>query len=92
MIKSDVVQRVSTALAEDERTAKYDISVIDKQGVVTLTGVVATEEAKTAAEEIAEAQPGVLEVINDLEIEAEGVAEDFAAHPPDVRGGLSRST
>jgi len=90
VIKSDVVKRVDTALAEDERTAEFEIDVVDAQGVVTLTGSVASSEAKSAAGEIAEAQEGVIEVINDLEVEAADIGDKVAAPPPDVRGGTSR--
>ncbi len=89
VIKSDVVKRVDTALAEDKRTAEFEINVIDEQGVVTLTGSVASPEAKTAAEDIAAAQAGVIEVINNLEVEETDIVEEIAAPPPDVRGGAS---
>jgi osmotically-inducible protein OsmY len=92
MIKSDVAQKVSKALAEDERTAECNISVVDKQGVVTLTGSVPVPEARAAAEEIAQEQPGVVEVINDVEVTQKELGEDLIANPPDVRGGLSRNT
>jgi osmotically-inducible protein OsmY len=90
VIKSDVAKRVDTALAEDERTAEFEIDVVDEQGVVTLTGSVASTEAKSAAEDITEAQAGVIEVINNLEVEETDIGEKIAAPPPDVRGGANR--
>lgn len=84
---SDVAERVSKALEEDERTADYTIDVADDQGVVNLTGAVDSEDVSAAAAKIAEAQEGVLEVVNDIEIEEEDIAEKIVTPPPDVRGG-----
>ncbi len=85
---SDVKKRVSKALAEDERTADYTIDVVDDQGIVTLTGAVDSEDVSAAAAEIAEAQEGVVEVVNDIEIKEEDIAEDIVTPPPDLRGGV----
>jgi hypothetical protein len=63
---SDVRERVEAALEEDERTADYDIEVIDQDGLITLQGEVASAEDKHAAQEIAEAQQGVIDVTNAL--------------------------
>ncbi|MFP4394562.1 MAG: BON domain-containing protein [Anaerolineales bacterium] len=87
-VVSDVKKRVSKALAEDERTAEYIIDVVDDQGVVTLTGAVDAEDVSAAAAEIAQAQEGVVEVINDIEVRDPDVAEDIVTPPPDVRGGV----
>ncbi len=65
---SDIVARVQSALLEDARTGKSGIEVVEHDGVITLTGVVDSEETREAAEEIAGQQEGVLEVINDLEV------------------------
>ena len=90
MIKSDVAKRVSTALAEDERTAEFDINVVAEPGMITLTGSVATPEAKASAGEIAEAQEGVIEVINDLVVEPSDIGDELVPPPPDVSGDTSR--
>jgi osmotically-inducible protein OsmY len=66
---SEIAARVRAALAQDPRTAEYSIEVIDENGLVTLKGKVNSEEAGRAAEEIASIQEGVIEVVNDLEIE-----------------------
>ena len=91
VMKSNVVKRVEDALAEDDRTAEFDINVVGKQGVVTLTGSVDALETKDAATEIAEQQESVLEVINDVEVTGSDLAEDVVPPPPDVRGGTTRS-
>jgi osmotically-inducible protein OsmY len=90
VLKSDVVKRVTTALAEDERTAAFDINVVDEQGVVTLTGTVEDSEAKSAAGEIAEKQAGVVEVVNDLVVQEPDIVDKIVTPPPDVRGGTNR--
>ena len=87
-IVSEVTKRVSKALEEDERTAEYTINVADDQGVVTLTGAVDAEDVSAAATEIAHAQEGVVEVINDIEVREPDIAEDIVTPPPDVRGGV----
>jgi osmotically-inducible protein OsmY len=68
MENPDVQQRVAAALEEDERTADYAIEVIDENGLVTLKGQVGSAEDKRAAEEIAEAQEGVIGVTNALTV------------------------
>jgi len=71
MVRSKVAERVSQALLEDERTSDYAISVADDNGVITLTGEVNTAETREAAGTVAEAEEGVIEVINDLSVESE---------------------
>jgi osmotically-inducible protein OsmY len=64
----DLQIQVSEALANDPRTAEAVIEVIVEQGLVTLQGTVKNEEIRRAAREIADAQPGVIEVIDDLAV------------------------
>ena len=69
-------RRVQEALSEDPRTENLTIEVVDENGIVTLTGTVPDQEARDAAEEITNQQDGVVQVINDLEVDSsEG---DFA--------------
>ncbi len=63
-----VMARVMAALMEDPRTGRYSIEVASEHGVVTLSGVVPSEEVKRVAEEITKQQPGVVAVINELEV------------------------
>ena len=63
---SDLRQRVEAALEKDERTADYVIEVIDQDGLITLKGKVGSDEHAQAAEEIAKAQEGVIDVTNAL--------------------------
>ncbi len=82
---SAVAERVMEALANDPRTAQYAIEVIDENGLVTLRGSVASAEDAIRAEEIASAQTGVLDVVNELEIEESG--EEPPIRPPGETGG-----
>lgn len=66
---SALVERVEKALLEDPRTEDCDIDVVNEGGVIKLLGVVDSETTRLIAEEIASSQEGVIEVINDLEVE-----------------------
>lgn len=61
---------VAAALANEPLTAAVVIEVVYEHGVVTLTGEVANEAIHAAAERVAHAQPGVLSVVNALEVRA----------------------
>jgi osmotically-inducible protein OsmY len=60
--------RVVAALRSHPATDIASIDVIARQGIVTLQGRVDDEGVKAAAGEIASRQPGVVEVINDLDV------------------------
>jgi len=66
--KSDLAVWIETALADNERTSDSQIEVLDDNGVITLTGVAANNEARMVAAEIAQSAPGVLSLTNDLEV------------------------
>lgn len=63
-----IMARVVAALAEDPRTSTAVIEVVSDRGVVTLSGTVDSMEIREAAQEIAAKQPGVVAVINALEV------------------------
>jgi osmotically-inducible protein OsmY/sporulation protein YlmC with PRC-barrel domain len=63
-----IAARVSAALAEDPRTALAPIDVSSSGGAVTLIGQVASGAVREAAEQIARSVPGVVMVINALEV------------------------
>ena len=69
--QSELVQRASAALQNDPRTSDAAIDVVDENGVVTLTGTVASDDGRQVAEEITHRQEGVIQVINELEIETD---------------------
>jgi osmotically-inducible protein OsmY len=65
---TELVGRITAALLADPRTANIPIEVIADRGVATLEGTVPSLEVKIAAEEIAQSVPGVVTVINELEV------------------------
>ncbi len=64
-----IMARVVAALADDPRTANAVIEVASDRGVVTLSGTVDSPEVRGAAQEIAARQPGVVAVVNALEVQ-----------------------
>jgi len=64
----DLQHQVQQALAEinDLRGARID--VLDNNGIVTLTGIVPTVEARDRAEAIVRGMDGVTSVINEVNV------------------------
>jgi osmotically-inducible protein OsmY len=56
--------KVKTRLMADSRVAALDIDVGGQNGIVTLKGSVKDEQEKAAAEEVARATEGVIDVVN----------------------------
>lgn len=80
---NEIERGVLEALEADERTRGEAIEVVDQQSVVTLKGSVSSDEARAAAAQIVEDQPGVEEVINDLRVvDEEGVGSDESPFVP----------
>jgi uncharacterized protein YrrD len=81
-----VTAHVTAALADDPMTDMAVIDVISEQGLVTLKGQVDSVEIRQAAEEIAKKQPGVVSVVNALEVEPDEdtptLAPWFFRRPP----------
>jgi len=65
---ASIEARVTAALQSNSHTSEAVIEVINDRGVITLEGSVESEAVRRAAEEIAESQPGVVAVINALEV------------------------
>jgi osmotically-inducible protein OsmY len=74
-----VQTRVMNALLNDPRTNVAVIEVVNESGVVTLKGQVDSADVRKAAEEIASSQPGVLSVVNALEVKPDDDTEWLAA-------------
>jgi len=68
MDRQSVAARVEASLDADPRTADAPISVSGMGGEVTLEGTVKSVAIRTAAEEIAKADPGVFMVVNELRV------------------------
>ncbi len=62
----DTERRVRQNLEEDPRTADYPIEVTNASGLISLGGVVPSQEVKSAAEAIAKQTEGVMTVSNEL--------------------------
>ena len=64
----DLQHQIQEALAEinDMRGARIDI--LDSNGIVTLTGIVPTVDARERAEAIVRGMDGVTNVINELNV------------------------
>lgn len=67
--RSKLAERISEELETDQRTADAAISVVDDNGLITLKGRVETYDVRDAAEAITASTEGVVEVVNDLEVE-----------------------
>ena len=65
---TDVAARVHEALMEDPRTRNAVVDVAFERGIATLTGTVASEEVRQAAEEVARQTSGVVTVVNELRL------------------------
>jgi hyperosmotically inducible protein len=62
--------KVKSALALSKTASAFDIDVDSDEGVVTLTGSVASEEARAAVAGIARDTAGVVEVVDRVQIDA----------------------
>lgn len=65
---ADVQNEIQSALQKDKRLADASINVQVTEQSVALSGTVATKDAKDAAEEIARAHSGGLEVKNLIKV------------------------
>jgi osmotically-inducible protein OsmY len=88
---------VKSALSLSKRLSGFDISVDTKGGVVTLTGEVPSEEAKSLAGEIARDTKGVKEVRNEITVNPGAQPSRESVHVEDteirsaVLEGIARS-
>ena len=97
--ESAISTAVSDALARDPRTARTVIDVSCLGGSVTLRGQVRTQEENAAAVEVARSVPGVVTVIDELEVRADAERKSWPAAAADslwalaagprLRGGVS---
>lgn len=67
-----ITTKVKTALANDSRVSAFDINVETQQGVVQLSGFVDSQEAISAATEVAQRVEGVKSVGNNLQLKTPG--------------------
>ncbi len=83
---SGLVQRVGSALQEEPVTRDAAVDVVDENGTITLTGLVASDDALQAAKEVAQQQEGVIQVINELRVEEGDQKGEKPAVVPLARG------
>jgi hyperosmotically inducible protein len=77
-------RKVKTALGLSKRLAGFDIDANASNGIVTLSGRVPSEDAKSLAGEIARDTPGVTEVKNDISIEPGAQPSSESVHVEDL--------
>lgn len=77
-------RKVKTALGLSKRLAGFDIDATANGGVVTLTGRVPSEDAKSLAGEIARDTSGVTEVRNEIAIEPGAQPSSESVHVEDL--------
>ena len=77
-------RKVKTALGLSKRLAGFDIDVNTSNGIVTLSGRVPSEDAKSLAGEIARDTPGVTEVKNEIAIEPGAQPSSESVHVEDL--------
>jgi osmotically-inducible protein OsmY len=70
-----ISDQVTDFLETDPRTRQAAIQVAHDRGIVTLSGRVDSPAIRTAAEEIAAGLPGVISVINALEVQNEQIGK-----------------
>jgi osmotically-inducible protein OsmY len=85
-----ITSQVTTALLQDPRTEVAVIEVISERGVVTLKGKVDSKEIRDAAEEIARRQPGVIALMNVLEVEPDEDTPSLLHRAPGMEGDEPR--
>jgi len=78
-------------LAADSRTPATEINVDTTGGVVTLFGMVPTQESKSAAQEIAKGVSGVKQVENKLEVVAAKQQDKVQARDEDVLANVKQA-
>ena len=64
----DLQLEVQEALAEINEMRGARIDVLDSNGVITLTGIVPTVDARERAESIVRGMSGVISVVNELDV------------------------
>lgn len=81
--------RVETQFAAEPLVNQHQIAVESREGVVTLDGVVSSQDARQRAEELARSTEGVVRVINTLEVSP--AAPATVGPRPDVPADLNQA-
>jgi osmotically-inducible protein OsmY len=83
--------KIKLALLANNPTSGFETEVDTKGGVVTLTGMVDTSEAKAAADEVAKKIDGVTSVNNQLQVVPEAKRTEVSATDDKIEDGISRA-
>jgi hyperosmotically inducible periplasmic protein len=78
-------------LAADSRTPATEINVDTTSGVVTLFGMVPSEDSKAAAAEIARGVHGVKRVDNEIEVVSSARQEMVQSRDEDIQAGVKKA-
>jgi hyperosmotically inducible protein len=78
-------------LASDSRTPATEINVDSRDGVVTLFGIVPSQESKSAAAEIARGVSGVKRVENQIEVVSSAKHEMVEARDEEIQEGVKKA-
>ena len=65
---SNLRNQVQTAFLEDDLLKDFGIEILDSNGVITLRGAIASRDARDRAEAVARDVPGVINVINEIDV------------------------
>lgn len=79
------------SLLADSRTPALDINVSTRAGVVTLFGIVHSQEAKAAATEVTRKVSGVKRVVNDLQVMTRAKEAAVKARDEDIERDVKRA-
>lgn len=86
-----ITTKVKTKLATDDSVKATQVNVDTKDRVVTLSGSVDTDVAKTRAVEIARATAGVRDVVDNLNVAGGPMASSDGSSPADANGNRTAS-
>jgi hyperosmotically inducible protein len=79
------------SLLTDSRTPALDINVETRAGVVTLFGIVHSQQAKAAAGEDARKVSGVKRVVNDLQVMTRAKEAAVKVRDEDIEGEVKKA-
>src|SRR4029077_7455568 len=81
---AELTSNIQTKLATDSGLQAKQLGLKAEGGTVTLTGTVDNDVQREAAARYAAAEPGVKQVINNLQVQAPAPTETAQAAPPPV--------
>jgi hyperosmotically inducible periplasmic protein len=86
-----ITMKVKLALLANNPTSGFETEVDTKEGVVTLTGIVDTNEAKAAADQEAKKIEGVKSVNNQLQVVPEAKLKEVNATDDKIQDEISKA-